>query len=182
MTSILPLPSMAPSTRAPIDPHSPAAASSGDRSAADRRPRSAASDGGNALSSSSAAVLVDGSDMSDMSDKVGSLIDAQVDAGSLTGGQATELKSFFAQGPGDAAQSGGPRGPGGSPPPPAMPAAATSSGTDAASPAPSIEDQLKTLGAMLDSLRQGLSNPRTHTYGGGTVSTTPTGLVYHSIA
>lgn len=155
-----------------------------------------------ALSSSAAS---DGSsrlDPSGMKDRVDSLIDDQVAAGTLTQDQAAALQNFFAQGPGgttasDGSDTGqddmgiagmggvGGAGPMRGPPPGPPPAASddedddssTSSSTDATSAA----DQLDSIIAFLENLRSSLSQSL---YGSASTSTdsSNSGLVVDSLA
>lgn len=162
-----------------------------------------------ALSSSAAS---DGSsrlDPSGMKDRVDSLIDDQVAAGTLTQDQAAALQSFFAQGPGgatatatDGSDTGqddmsiagmgevGGAGPMRGPPPGPPPAASddedddssTTTSTDATSTdATSAADQLDSIIAFLENLRSSLSQSL---YGSASTSTdsTNSGLVIDSLA
>jgi hypothetical protein len=180
MTTIPPLPSLAPalSPRAHTDARTAAATSpAGDASAIKALPT---------IPDSTDASLSTGAQGQDgMKERVGSLIDTQVGSGSLTGDQATDLKSFFAPAAPDGGNAADPAG---------SPAVGRSSGpspasasqkdgtTGTAAKGASIEDQLKALEKMLDTLRQGLSITNT-TYGSSRGTTVaPTGLVYQTIA
>jgi hypothetical protein len=97
----------------------------------------------------------------DMKSKIDSLIDKQVQDGTLTDDQATELKSFFAQGPGGSGGphgAGGPGGPGGPPP---SSASATSDDDDddtTTNTADATTKQLDTLITFLEKLRESVSS------------------------
>jgi len=155
-----------PSPRDDMNSRIAAAASSGEISSADQSALSSALDTiDESLSSTSGEKRPE-----DMKSRVDSLIDAQVSSGTLTDAQATELKSFFAQGPsgggnGEGGGPGGPRGPGGPPPgPPPADQSGSSDGSDSSSTeTSSASDQLEALKAFLKDLRNAASS--TSTYG-----------------
>jgi hypothetical protein len=95
----------------------------------------------------------------DMKSKIDSLIDKQVQDGTLTDDQASELKSFFAQGPGGSGGPGGPGGPGGAGGPPPSSASDTSDDDDTTtSTADATTKQLDTLITFLEKLRESVSS------------------------
>lgn len=140
-------------------------------------------------------------DPSQMKDRIDSLIEDQVSAGTLTEDQAAALQSFFAQGPGatDGSESGedgmsiagaggiGGPGPMGGPPPGPPPAGASDededsdSSTTSSTDATSAADQLGSIIAFLENLRTSLSQSL---YGSASSSTdsSNSGLVIDSLA
>ena len=169
---------MPPSPRAMMDRKIGAAVEAGSLSQVDGDALETALDSiGSALSSSasdSSARL----DPSGMKDRIDSLIDDQVSAGTLTEDQAAALQSFFAQGPGGSTVTadasgedqsfsiegmggvGGPgamRGPPPGPPPSASSEDSDDSSTTSSTDATSATDQLDSIIAFLENLRSSLS-------------------------
>ncbi|KTF68046.1 hypothetical protein ACNFJ7_13630 [Sphingomonas sp. HT-1] len=166
---------MSQSPRDRINARISAAVSSGDISAADQSAFSTALD---SIDSTLSAERSRGAKPSgDMKAKMESLIQAQVDNGTLTEEQATELKGMFAKG------AGGPKGPDGLPPPQEAGAASedesdsittTSVTSDAASAA------LDTVSLFLQQLREANEDTTSYAASGDTsksCSTKSTGLV-----
>lgn len=138
-------------------------------------------------------------DPSEMKDRIDSLIDEQVSAGTLTEDQAATLQSFFAQGGppqagGEGSEDGmsvdgmqamggmgGPQGMRGPPPPPPPSDSEDGSSTASSTDATSATDQLDSIIAFLENLRASLSQS---VYGasGGTADSSNSGLVVDSLA
>ncbi|WP_298396155.1 hypothetical protein [Sphingobium sp.] len=153
------------------------------------------------IDSALSASTSDGSsrlDPSGMKDRIDSLIDEQVSAGTLTEDQAAQLQSLFVQGPGnmsstDGADSGmnmegmgGVGGPGAMRgPPPGPPPAGDSSKDDdsmiGSADTASATEQLDSIIAFLENLRSNMSQSL---YGGSISSTdsSNSGLVVDSLA
>jgi len=175
------------SPRAQMDARIASATSAGNISSTDQKALSTALDSID-TSLSSTTGTAGGKD--GMKGRIDSLIQGQVDSGALTGDQASELQSFFAQ---SAPADGGPGGAGkphhghgaSAKQADATDVASTTTstdGTDTASSSTSIEDQLKALQTMLETLRQGMTGATTG-YGAATTTTPPpTGVVYQSVA
>jgi len=192
---------MPPSPRAMMDRKIGAAVEAGSLSQVDGDALETALDSiGSALSSSSS----DSSarlDPSGMKDRIDSLIDDQVSAGTLTEDQAAALQSFFAQGPGGSTSTanssedqgfnidgidgvGGPgamRGPPPGPPPSASSEDSDDSSTTSSTAATSATDQLDSIIAFLENLRSSLSQSL---YGSAANSadSSNSGLVIDSLA
>jgi hypothetical protein len=192
---------MPPSPRAMMDRKIGAAVEAGSLSQVDGDALETALDSiGSALSSSasdSSARL----DPSGMKDRIDSLIDDQVSAGTLTEDQAAALQSFFAQGPGGSTSTanssedqgfnidgidgvGGPgamRGPPPGPPPSASSEDSDDSSTTSSTAATSATDQLDSIIAFLENLRSSLSQSL---YGSAANSadSSNSGLVIDSLA
>jgi hypothetical protein len=136
-----------------------------------------------AIDSSLAAERTGGSKPSgDMKGRIDGLIQQQVESGALTEDQATELQSFFAQGPEGGAQGKGPGGPGGpGGPPPAPPSGEASEETDATdSVSDTASTKLEALEAFLERLRASQSSATG--YGAASQTSSATGLVLDSLA
>lgn len=140
-------------------------------------------------------------DPSEMKDRIDSLIEDQVSAGTLTEDQAAQLQSFFAQGPGGSAQTtdagsddgmsiegmgkvgaAGPmRGPPPGPPPSASSEDDDSSNSTSRADATSATEQLDSIIAFLENLRSSMSQSL---YGGaaGSADSSNSGLVIDSLA
>lgn len=193
---------MPPSPRAMMDRKIGAAVEAGSLSQVDGDALETALDSiGSALSSSasdSSARL----DPSGMKDRIDSLIDDQVSAGTLTEDQAAALQSFFAQGPGGSTSTadssgedqgfnidgidgvGGPgamRGPPPGPPPSGSSDDSDDSSTTSSTAATSATDQLDSIIAFLENLRSSLSQSL---YGSAANSadSSNSGLVIDSLA
>lgn len=165
------------SPRTMMDARIAAAASAGSISATDQTALGSALDSIDS-SLSADATSSNGRPSGDIKSKIDDLIQKQVDAGTLTADQATELKDFFAQGPGQQNGQGGesdgmamggmqgmggPGGPGGPPPPPGGSSDSDDSDSSSSdSSSTSAADQLDTLIAFLEKLRGSLSDS---TYG-----------------
>lgn len=193
---------MPPSPRAMMDRKIGAAVEAGSLSQVDGDALETALDSiGSALSSSasdSSARL----DPSGMKDRIDSLIDDQVSAGTLTEDQAAALQGFFAQGPGGSTVTadasgedqsfsidgmdgvGGPgpmRGPPPGPPPSGSSEDSEDSSTTSSTDATSATDQLDSIIAFLENLRSSLSQSL---YGSAASSadSSNSGLVIDSLA
>lgn len=107
----------------------------------------------------------------DMAQKLADLVDEQVDAGTLTSDQATELKQLFAE----AAPQGGPGGPGGAggPPPPPPEGDASDTGTSTTSSG----DIASLLADFLDQLRTRMSSATGYATDGSSTSSSISSLV-----
>jgi len=118
-------------------------------------------------------------DPSEMKSRIDGLIQDQVSSGALTADQATELKDFFAQGPGGV--EGGKGGMGGMPPmgpPPGCSGGDSSDDSSSdSSETSSTTDQIDSLIAFLEKLRESLAS--SNGYGTSTSATdsTSSGLV-----
>lgn len=192
-----------PSPRASMDRKIDAAIESGSLSQVDASALETALDSiDSALSASASSTTSDSAarlDPSEMKERVDSLINDQVAAGTLTEDQAAALQSFFAQGPGGAAQSadsdegmgiGGLGGVGGAgpmrgPPPGPPPSPSTddssTSGAADSSDASSATEQLDSIIAFLENLRSSMSQSL---YGSAASSadSSNSGLVVDSLA
>lgn len=153
------------------------------------------------IDSALSASVSDGSsrlDPSGMKDRIDSLIDEQVSAGTLTEDQAAQLQSLFAQGPGnisagDSADSGmsidGPGGVGasgamrGAPPgpPPSADGSEDDDSSISATDTTSVTDQLDSMIAFLENLRSSMTQSL---YGSAASSadSSNSGLVVDSLA
>lgn len=157
------------SPRAQMDQRISAAVSAGAISATDQKALGTALD---AIDSS----LTAGRGSGDMKDRIDDLIQQQVDGGTLSDEQASELQSFFAQGPEGTRAPGGADGP---PPPPPSDGASTEGGeTSTVSDAASTK--LAALEAFLERLRE--SQASKTGYGTATQTGNATGLVLDSLA
>ncbi|HUD92284.1 hypothetical protein [Sphingobium sp.] len=191
---------MPPSPRVSMDRKIDAAVEAGSLSEVDGDTLETALDSiGSALTISAG----DGSsrlDPSEMKDRIDSLIDDQVSAGTLTEDQAATLQSFFAQGPGGSVQTadgsdgggmsvesmggiGGTglmRGPPPGPPPSALSEDDDSSSTNSTD-ATSATEQLDSIIAFLENLRSSMSQSL---YGGAASSadSSNSGLVVDGLA
>ncbi|WP_311268647.1 hypothetical protein [Sphingobium sp. WCS2017Hpa-17] len=193
---------MPPSPRAMMDRKIGAAVEAGSLSEVDGDALETALDSIGSALSSSASDSTSRLDPSAMKDRIDSLIDDQVSAGTLTEDQAAALQSFFAQGPGGSAAStdasgeeqgfsidgmggvGGPgamRGPPPGPPPSASNEDSDDSSTTSSTDATSATDQLDSIIAFLENLRSSLSQSL---YGSAASSTdsSNSGLVIDSLA
>jgi hypothetical protein len=189
-----------PSPRAMMDRKIDAAVETGSLSQVDGDALETALDSIATTLSSSTSESTARLDPSAMKDRIDSLIEDQVSAGTLTDDQAAALQSFFAQGPGaptltadagadngmDIEGMGGVGGPGPmrGPPPGPPPAASTDEdGNDAVSSTAtaSATDQLDSIIAFLENLRTNLSQSL---YGSAASSSdsTNSGLVIDSLA
>ncbi|SER05902.1 hypothetical protein [Sphingobium sp. YR768] len=167
---------MPPSPRASMDRKIDAAVEAGSLSEVDSTALESALDSIDTALSSSASETTSRLDPSEMKDRIDSLIDEQVSAGTLTEEQASALQSFFAQGPGGSVQSadassddsmsiegmGGVGGPGrmGGPPPGPPPSEATDEDSDSSTVSAtdsSVTDQLDSMIAFLENLRASMS-------------------------
>lgn len=169
-----------------------AAVSSGEISATDQSALSTALD---SIDSTLSSERSSGTKPSgDMKAKMESLIQGQVDNGTLTEDQAAELKSLFAQGPEGKGGPGGPRGAGGPPPQIAEEesdseddtsedSASTSTSTTASDDVAS--KQLDALMAFLQQLRDSSEDSTSYSASGDTsksASGKSTGLVVDTLA
>ena len=171
MTSLSSVNSLS-SPRAMMDARIASAVSAGTISSEDQKALGTALDSIDSSLSSDATGRKSGGSIRD---RIDSLIDAQVDGGTLTSDQADELKEFFAQGP------GGPGRPGGPPPPPppadeGSDTVATDSGTTTT--VKTASEQLDALEAMLEKLRVSLAD--NNVYGGDRPA--GSGLVFNGTA
>lgn len=196
------------SPRAQMNARISSAASAGEISATDKTALTTALDSIDSTLSSAGTASGSGTSMKD---RIDSLIEQQVSKGTLTDDQAAELKTLFAQGapgngppPGGNDQSassdgvdvlsgaqgpGGPRGPGGPPPPPPSDSdsdsdtdtASDSSSSATTNSTSSASDQLDSLIAFLENLRQSISASGTY---GSTASSndSSTSLVFSGVA
>lgn len=165
-----------------------AAVSSGEISATDQSTLSKALD---SIDSTLSSERSSGTKPSgDMKSKMESLIQSQVDNGTLTDDQATELKSFFAKGPdskggkGGPGEPGGPGGPGGAGGPPPSEASANSD-DDSTSTDDTASKQLDALMSFLQQLRDKSDGAASYSASGDTSkssSTGATGLVVDTLA
>lgn len=172
-----------PSPRDRMNDRISAAVSSGEISATDQTALSKALD---SIDSTLSSERSNGSKPSgDMKTKMESLIQSQVDSGTLTEDQATELKSFFAKGAEGKSGPGGPGGAGG--PPPAAEESdddststtATTSSDDAAA------KQLDALMTFLQQLRDANDGGTSYSASGDTSrngNPSATGLVVDTLA
>lgn len=173
-----------------------AAVSSGEISATDQTALSKALD---SIDSTLSSERSSGTKPSgDMKSKMESLIQTQVDSGTLTEDQATELKSFFAKGPEGKGGHGGPHGAGGpggaGGPPPAAPSddsdddsTSTSSTTSSSSSSNDVASkQLDALMTFLQQLRDTNDSASNYSASGDTKksssNTSATGLVVDTLA
>lgn len=193
---------MPPSPRAMMDRKIGAAVESGSLSEVDGDSLETALDSIDSALSSSASESNSRLAPSAMKDRIDSLIDDQVSAGTLTEDQAAALQSFFAQGPGGATTTadasgdeqgfsiggiggvGGPgamRGPPPGPPPSGSSDESEDSSATSSTDAASATDQLDSIIAFLENLRSSLSQSL---YGSATSSTdsSNSGLVIDSLA
>jgi hypothetical protein len=193
---------MPPSPRAMMDRKIGAAVEAGSLSQVDGDALETALDSIGSALSSSASESSSRLDPSEMKDRIDSLIDDQVSAGTLTEDQAAALQSFFAQGPGGStatADAGGEDqgfsidgmdgvgGPGAMRrPPPGPPPSGSSDDSDDSSTASSTDatsatDQLDSIIAFLENLRSSLSQSL---YGSAASSAdnSNSGLVIDSLA
>lgn len=194
---------MPPSPRAMMDRKIGAAVEAGSLSEVDGDALETALDSIDSALSSSANESTSRLDPSEMKDRIDSLIDDQVSAGTLTEDQAAALQSFFAQGPGGSTATadansdeqgfsidgtGGVGGPGAMRgPPPGPPPSASSdedsddSSTTSSTDATSATEQLDSIIAFLENLRTSLSQSL---YGSAASSTdsSNSGLVIDSLA
>lgn len=184
------------SPRAMMDKRIDAAVSAGSISTEDQTALDSALDAIDSTLSAGSAKQTSRLAPADMKEQIDSLIDGQVSAGTLTEDQATELRNFFAQGPsaadgssasgteetGELAGIGGTRGmrPMGPPPGPPPGGSDEESSSDGET---SITDQLDTLIAFLEKLRQSLSSDNGYSLAGSTSSgSTASGLVVDQLA
>jgi hypothetical protein len=167
------------SPRAKMDQRISAAVSTGAISSTDQAALGTALD---AIDSSLAAERTSGSKPSgDMKSRIDGLIDQQVESGALTDEQASELQSFFAQGPENGTHGGGPGGPGGAGgPPPSPPAAEDADSDDTSTLSDTASTKLEALEAFLERLRASQSTATG--YGTASQTSTATGLVLDSLA
>lgn len=172
-----------------------AAVSSGEISATDQTALSKALD---SIDSTLSSERSSGTKPSgDMKSKMESLIQSQVDSGTLTEDQATELKSFFAKGPEGKGGHGGPHGAGGpggaGGPPPAPPSddsdddstSTTSTSSTTSSSNDVASKQLDALMTFLQQLRDTNDSASNYSASGDTKkssSTSATGLVVDTLA
>jgi hypothetical protein len=191
---------MPPSPRAMMDRKIDAAVETGSLSQVDGDALETALDSIATTLSSSASESTARLDPSAMKDRIDSLIEDQVSAGTLTDDQAAALQSFFAQGPGAPAATadagadngmgiegmGGVGGPGPMRGPPLGPPPAASTDEDSSDAASSTDsasatDQLNSIIAFLENLRTNLSQSL---YGSAACSSdsTNSGLVIDSLA
>lgn len=193
---------MPPSPRAMMDRKIGAAVEAGSLSEVDGDALETALDSIDSALSTSASENSSRLDPSAMKDRIDSLIDDQVSAGTLTEDQAAALQSFFAQGPGGPTMTadaggeeqgfsvdgmggvGGPgamRGPPPGPPPSALSDESEDSSTTSNTDATSATDQLDSIIAFLENLRSSLSQSL---YGSAASSTdsSNSGLVIDSLA
>ncbi len=191
---------MPPSPRAMMDRKIGAAVETGSLSAVDGDALETALDSIDTALSASASETSARLDPSGMKDRIDSLIDDQVSAGTLTEDQAAALQSFFAQGPGGATATadasgeesmgiegmagvGGP-GPMRGPPPGPPPSEATDESSDSSTTstdAASATEQLDSIIAFLENLRSSLSQSLYSSAASSTDSTN-SGLVIDSLA
>ncbi|QGP79263.1 hypothetical protein [Sphingobium sp. CAP-1] len=191
-----------PSPRASMDRRIDAAIESGSLSEVDGAALDSALDSIDSALSAASSATGDSSarlDPSEMKDRIDSLIEDQVAAGTLTEDQAAALQSFFAQGPGGASATGdasgdgmsvegmGGVGPMGGPPPGPPPPASTStqedsdSSTTGSTGESDAAEQLKSIIAFLENLRTSM----TQSLYGSTSSSSDSsnsGLVVDSLA
>ncbi len=191
---------MPPSPRAMMDRKIDAAVETGSLSAVDGDALDTALNSIDTALSASASESSARLDPSAMKDRIDSLIEDQVSAGTLTEDQAAALQSFFAQGPGGATATadasseesmsiegmGGVGGPGPmrGPPPGPPPSESTEESSDSSTTstdATSATEQLDSIIAFLENLRSSLSQSL---YGSAASSTdsTNSGLVIDSLA
>lgn len=193
---------MPPSPRAMMDRKIGAAVEAGSLSQVDGDALETALDSIGSVLSSSSSDSGARLDPSGMKDRIDSLIDDQVSAGTLTEDQAAALQSFFAQGPSGSTVTadaggedqgfnidsidgvGGPgamRGPPPGPPPSASSEDSDDSSTTGSTDATSATDQLDSIIAFLENLRSSLSQSL---YGSAANSTdsSNSGLVIDSLA
>ena len=191
---------MPPSPRAMMDRKIDAAVETGSLSAVDGDALDTALNSIDTALSASASESSARLDPSAMKDRIDSLIEDQVSAGTLTEDQAAALQSFFAQGPGGATATadasseesmsiegmGGVGGPGSmrGPPPGPPPSESTEESSDSSTTstdATSATEQLDSIIAFLENLRSSLSQSL---YGSAASSTgsTNSGLVIDSLA
>jgi hypothetical protein len=166
------------SPRARMDDRISAAVSAGTISSTDQAALGTALD---AIDTSLAAERTSGGKPGgNMKGRIDGLIQQQVESGALSDDQASELQSFFAQGPeGEGQGPGGPGGPGGPPPPPpGEPSDADSDSSGTVSDAASTK--LQALEAFLERLRASQSS--TTGYGATSQTSSATGLVLDSLA
>lgn len=174
-----------------------AAVSSGEISATDQTALSKALD---SIDSTLSSERSSGTKPSgDMKSKMESLIQSQVDNGTLTEDQATELKSFFAKGPEGKGGHGGPHGAGGpggaGGPPPAPPSddsdddsttTTSTSSTVSSSSNDVASKQLDALMTFLQQLRDTNDSASNYSASGDTKksssNTSATGLVVDTLA
>lgn len=191
---------MPPSPRAMMDSRIGAAVETGALSEVDGDALETALDSIDSSLSSSASQDQSRLDPSAMKDRIDSLIDEQVSAGSLTQDQAAALQSFFAQGaPNDVQASAdgesgmsvdglsgagamdGPRGMRGPPPPP--PAADEDSDNNVSdTTSTSATDQLDSIIAFLENLRSSLSQSLYSATASNAANSNSSGLVVDSLA
>ena len=123
-------------------------------------------------------------DPSEMKGRIDDLIQQQVTGGTLTDEQATELKDFFAEGPGGVeGAKGGMGGPGGMPPmgpPPGGCSNESSDEDDSSSETSSTTDQLDSLIAFLEKLRESVAS--SSGYGASTAADNSSGLIIDQVA
>jgi hypothetical protein len=193
---------MPPSPRALMDRKIGAAMEAGSLSEVDGDALETALDSVDSARSSSASGSTSRLDLSEMKDRVDSLIADQVSAGTLTEDQAAALQSFFAQGPGGSAATataggddqgfgidgmGGVGGPGAmrGPPPGPLPSASSEDDSDDSSmtstDATSATEQLDSIIAFLENLRSSLSQSLYGSVASSTDSSN-SGLVIDSLA
>ncbi|MGW8201737.1 hypothetical protein ACWGM0_04215 [Sphingomonas bisphenolicum] len=188
---------MPPSPRAMMDRKIGAAVETGSLSSVDGDALETALDSIDTALSTSASEGSARLDPSAMKDRIDSLIDDQLSAGTLTEDQATALQSFFAQGPGGATETadaggeegfgiegmGGVGGPGPmrGPPPGPPPSESTDDSSTTSTDATSATEQLDSIIAFLENLRSSLSQSL---YGNAASSTdgSNSGLVIDSLA
>lgn len=182
MTSISSSTMIHQSPRAMMDARISAATSAGTISQTDQTALESALD---AIDSSLASDRAAGTKPSgDIKTRIDSLIQQQVDAGTLTDDQADELQSFFAEGPNGASSMEGPRGPGGpGGPPPPPPGCGDGTDSDDSTDASDVTAQkLDTLIAFLTKLRESLSSSLYGTESMSSSSSDNTGLVVNATA
>jgi hypothetical protein len=184
------------SPRSMMDKRIDAAVSAGSISTEDQTALDSALDAIDSALSTGSAKQASRLAPADMKERIDSLIDGQVSAGTLTEDQATELRNFFAQGPsatdgsttsetgetGELTGIGGTRGmrPMGPPPGPPPGGSDDESSSDDET---SVTDQLDTLIAFLEQLRQSLSSDNSYGLAGSTSnSSTASGLVVDQLA
>jgi hypothetical protein len=163
-----------------MDSRISAAVSAGSISATDQTALDSALD---AIDSSLASQRTGGSRPSgDIKSRIDDLIDQQVSAGTLSEDQASELRSFFAEGPGEARETAqaqdaegmeGMRGVGGPPPGPPPSDSESSDDEDSSDTlAEQTTQQIEALMTFLEQLRDSLSSGL---YAGSTSSTASSG-------
>ena len=163
------------SPRTQMDQRISAAVSAGAISSTDQAALGTALD---AIDSSLAAERASGSKPSgNMKSRIDGLIQQQVDSGTLSDEQASELQSFFAKGA-EGSEGKGPGGPGG--PPPAGDQSSDDDAGEGSGVSDAASSKLAALEAFLERLRE--SEASTTGYGVAGKTSNATGLVLDSLA